>query len=157
MKCIISNLLGLSKAFVFPVKFTCKFYLLASCLHHQMENLQESWIKNLDQFEFLFFFFNNCTLVSMDYTTSLLEYTVNTSDYTTQPLKRRSHTGHCCALVTKLTSKLCGSSVLPNVLLCCLLTITGSRWERKSSSHREYSLHPRHLVLYISTKITWPI
>lgn len=102
-------------------------------------------------------FFNNCTLVRMDYTTSLLEYTVNTSDYTTQPLEQSSHTGHRCALVTELTSKLCGSSVPPNALLCCLLTITGSRWERKSSSRREYSLHPQHLVLYISTKITWAI
>lgn len=66
-------------------------------------------------------------LARMDYTTSLREYTVNTSDYTTQPLKLSSHTDHRCALVTELTSKLCGSSVLPNASLCCLLTITGSR------------------------------
>ena len=152
---------------LFPGDFLCycmwlirEFYFCSvSCLRHQMENFQQSRIKSLDQFELLFLpvFFNNCTLVRMDYTTSLLEYTVNTSDYTTQPLEQSSHTGHRCALVTELTSKLCGSSVLPNALLCCLLTITGSRWERKSSSHREYSLHPQHLVLYISTKITWPI
>lgn len=116
---------------------------------------KESW--SVWALAFAWVFFNNCTLVRMDYTTSLLEYTVNTSDYTTQPLEQSSHTGHRCALVTELTSKLCGSSVLPNALLCCLLTITGSRWERKSSSHIECSLHPQHLVLYISTKITWPI
>lgn len=102
------------------------------------------WIKNLDQIELLvflcFFSSNNSIPTRMDYTTSLREYTVNTSDYTTQPLKLSSHADHRCALVTELTSKPCGSSVVPNASLCCLLTITGSRWERKSSSHRVRSL-----------------
>lgn len=116
---------------VIPVQFL--FFAIIT------KNLQESQIRDLNHNDFFFarvcasvcacvcVFFNNCSPVRMDYTTSLLEYTVNTSDYTTQPLKQSSHTGHRCALVTELTSKLCGSSVLPNALLCCLPTITGSR------------------------------